>query len=353
MAFSGLLRYGALSAKLQSMSGKLLREQQVKELQSKQTVTEAVGYLKQETSYRDVLADIREEEVHRDFLEWLLHISAFQDFVKLQHFMNISDRRFLQTWLVRHEIDMLKLIIRRVGVGEAFHEIIYRVPREFQEISRIDFGKVEQAKTIDEIIDALKGIPYQRVLRAAFEQETESGQTSYFDMETQLDIYYYTNLWKQIKRCLQGKDQKKMEEYVGYEADILNLLWIYRSKKYYHMPNDIIYTVLIPVHGKLKEKEIKRLVEAETPEEIVAIAKENKYTDIFSQHENGLYERTLLQLQLKLMKKRNGGNSYQLTAAFEYLTAKQLEIDNIGSMIECIRYQIPKGDIWRYVVERK
>ncbi len=350
MAFSGLLRYGALATKLKSMSGKLLSAEQMQELQSKQTVTEAVGYLKYDTAYRNVLEPIREEEVHRDLLEWLLRISAFEDFVKLQHFMNIPDRRFLKTWLVRHEINMLKLIIRRVGVGEEFHGVIYRVPREFQAISRIDFTKMEHAHTIDDVIDALSGIPYQQVLRAAYGQETKAGETAYFDMETQLDMYYYTNLWRQIKRSLQNKDRKKMEEYVGYEADILNLLWIYRSKKYYHMPNDLIYTVLIPVHGRLREKEIKRLVEADSPEEIMAIAKENKYTDIFSGHENGLYERTLLQLQMKLMKKMNGGNAYQLTAAFEYLGAKQLELDNIGSIIECIRYRIPKDEMWRYVV---
>lgn len=350
MAFSGLLRYGALATKLKSMSGKLLRAEQIDELQSKQTVTEAVGYLKYETAYGDILEPIREEEVHRDLLEWLLRISAFEDFVKLQHFMNIPDRRFLQTWLVRHEINMLKLIIRRIGAGETFRGVIYKVPREFQALSRVNFSKIEQARTIDEVIDALSGIPYQQVLRAAHGQETEKGETAYFDMETQLDIYYYTNLWRQIKRSLQGKDRKKMEQYVGYEADILNLLWIYRSKKYYHMPNDFIYAVLIPVHGKLREKEIKRLVEADSPEEIVAIAKENNYTDIFSEHDNGLYERTLLQLQIKLMKKMNGGNAYQLTAAFEYLSAKQLELDNIGSIIECIRYQVPKEEMWRYVV---
>lgn len=350
MSFSGLLRYGALATKLKSMSGKLLTAAQLEDLKSKQTVTEAVGYLKYDTAYREVLEPVREEEVHRDLLEWLLHISAFEDFVKLQHFMNIADRRFLQTWLVRHEINMLKLIIRRVGTGEAFHGVIYKVPREFQAISRIDFAKMEQAHTVDDVIEALHGIPYQQVLRAAYGQETQNGETAYFDMETQLDIYYYTNLWRQIKRSLQGKNRKKMEQYVGYEADILNLLWIYRSKKYYHMPHDFIYALLIPVHGRLREKEIKRLVEAESPEELIEIAKENKYTDIFSKHDNGLYERTLLQLQLKLMKKMNGGNAYQLTAAFEYLGAKQLELDNIGSIIECIRYRIPKEEMWRYVV---
>ena len=48
---------------------------------------------------------------------------------------------------------------------------------------------------------------------------------------------------------------------------MLNLQWIYRSKKYYHMAPADIYALLSPVRYKLSTKEITELVEAVDEEE--------------------------------------------------------------------------------------
>ena len=48
---------------------------------------------------------------------------------------------------------------------------------------------------------------------------------------------------------------------------MLNLQWIYRSKKYYHMTPADIYALLIPVHYRLSRREISALVEAGDEEE--------------------------------------------------------------------------------------
>ncbi len=53
----------------------------------------------------------------------------------------------------------------------------------------------------------------------------------------------------------------------GTKIDLLNLQWIYRAKKYYHLLPPDIYSMTIPIHYRLNVDDFKRLVEAPTVEE--------------------------------------------------------------------------------------
>ena len=59
------------------------------------------------------------------------------------------------------------------------------------------------------------------------------------------------------------RDLEELTAAWGSKFDMLNLQWIYRSKRYYHMTSAQIYALLIPVHHRLKKDVVKALVEAE------------------------------------------------------------------------------------------
>ena len=54
------------------------------------------------------------------------------------------------------------------------------------------------------------------------------------------------------------------------KIDLLNLQWIYRAKKYYHMLPPDIYSMTIPIHYRIKVEEFKTLVETPTLEQFEA-----------------------------------------------------------------------------------
>ena len=52
----------------------------------------------------------------------------------------------------------------------------------------------------------------------------------FFDYEMQLDIHYYKEVWKLKDKLLNGDTLKAFTECIGTEIDLLNIMWIYRSK---------------------------------------------------------------------------------------------------------------------------
>lgn len=84
-----------------------------------------------------------------------------------------------------------------------------------------------------------------------------------FDYEMTLDLYYFAQMWKDRSKVVTKRDLEELTAAWGSKFDMLNLQWIYRSKRYYHMTSAQIYALLIPVHHRLKKDVVKALVEAE------------------------------------------------------------------------------------------
>ena len=61
-------------------------------------------------------------------------------------------------------------------------------------------------------------------------------------------------------KLFKKRDLQEIIKAYGNKFDILNLQWIYRSRRYYHMAPADIYALPIPVHYKLSHKEITALV---------------------------------------------------------------------------------------------
>ena len=77
----------------------------------------------------------------------------------------------------------------------------------------------------------------------------------------------FANIWSVKEKLFKKRDLEEITTAYGNKFDMLNLQWIYRSKKYYHMSSADIYALLIPVHYRLSKNDITALVEASDLEE--------------------------------------------------------------------------------------
>ena len=107
------------------------------------------------------------------------------------------------------------------------------------------------SKNIEELVDNLKGTEYY----APLDRLRQAGAATLFDYDLALDIYYFSMLWKKEKKLLSGKELEVFTRDCGTKIDLLNLQWIYRAKKYYHMKAEEIYAFTIPIHYHLRMEE--------------------------------------------------------------------------------------------------
>lgn len=340
-----LFRYSGLTAKVRAMSGKLLTPEQFQEMSGMRRVTEVFAYLKRQPAYEKLLEKEDENQLHRGQAEAMITRSLFQDFAKLYRFSNMEQRKFLDGYFVRYEISFLKGVIRAIFSEEKEKPDLTEYQEVFSRHSALDPAKIAGAENMDVLIQSLSGTPYGRILQLV----SQSGRTEMFDYEIALDMFFFENSWKQIKKNLKQKDLEVILEAVGTEMDSLNLQWIYRTKKYYRISNSDIYALIIPIHYKLSKEQLKQLVESADEKEFFAVLHTTRYQRYLKENEEIDLEQTCSRIMAGIHSAGLARNPYTAACLDTYLYRKAKEVQKIITVIECIRYGLPADKIKQYL----
>ena len=154
-------------------------------------------------------------------------------------------------------------------------------------------------------------------------------------------------MWNSRDKYLKGIDHKVITEAYGYKIDLLNLQWIYRSKKYYNLKPAQIYSMLIPVNYKLSKAQIKQLVNVDNINAMSEMLKSTYYGKTYNDSElnDNSYE-TMYETYLnKIYSLSFRNNPYSLACVNTYLHQKNQEIAKLISLTECVRYSLPVSEI--------
>ena len=338
-------KYSALNAKIRGMYGKLLSRDQLCELSQVHSVGEAVAYLRQTRDYFDILHDTTDSEIHRDMLERLLKRSLFEDYHKILFYLDKNDKSFLNALTRKYEITILKSMIRACFAGKSLDFFHLSVPPRMKEMLEFDLDKLSQATDVEDLIAGLKGTPFYRMLQMLYSRGKDP---NLFDMEITLDIYYFTMLWNTIEKQLSGRSKRDIQKCIGAEADLLNLFWIYRCKKYYKMESELIFAILIPVHFKLKQGAITEIIKSDDVD-LSQFPILDPYHELFEKSDEGTLKR-MIDTYLMRLYNHIAASGKNLTMVLAYYQAKELETDQVSTIIEGVRYGLPPDEILGYAV---
>lgn len=188
--------------------------------------------------------------------------------------------------------------------------------------------------------------PVQRSALRLYEQ-----QLQYENAVPELDISYFSQVWKKIGRFRQRRMKYILKEVFGTQIDWLNIMWMYRAKRFYRQSEAEIYAMLIPVHYKLRKSEIQRMAEAQKVEEFVEIVSHTAYfkgKEALVQLQDEIsYHRVMRKMYQRLCRKYPAS----LAPVFAYLYQKDQEIQKLTTALEGIRYQVPEQDIRALILQ--
>lgn len=329
-----LLQYGGLTTKIRAMKGQLITTEEFKRLAELSSVSEFVDNLKKRKSYQDIFEDVEASDIHRGNLEKLLMYGIYRDFSKMYRFSNLNQRKFLKLYFIKYEVGMIKRAIRGLNF-DASQSYYDRAEVIFTEYSEIDISKVYDATTIEGIIEALKGTIYYDPLKQVSEYSTKTS----FDYEMALDMFFFKYVWKKRKQ-FKGSELRSISDCIGSEIDSLNILWIYRAKKYYHLDNTSIYDVIIPITFKINKEQIAALVDAADDNDFKQIIENTVFGRFLESNEytkesiDKSYKKVISKLNNKYFKL----NPYSLACMNAYLHEKSEEMKKLITIAESIRY---------------
>ena len=194
-------------------------------------------------------------------------------------------------------------------------------------------------------MDNLKDTEYYEPLNKL----KESGNASLFDYDLALDLYYFQALWSKQRRNLKKQELEIFKRDYGTKIDLLNIQWIYRAKKYYHLLPPDIYSLTIPVHYRLNIEEFKALVEAPSVEQFEAKLRESYYEKRYrytgAKTLEQFYKDCLRDLYLRDRRR----NPYSIATISTYLFLKEEEIYKLTTALECIRYGLTSRETLGYL----
>ncbi len=343
------VEYSAVAAKLKAMYSKILTDSDYEELLTKKSVKDVCAYLKSTDSYREVLEKVSEYDIHRGQMEILLEQELVNEYVRLYNFVDHKKRALLEFWFIRYEVEFLKREISYIYTHEArsSDEVNQsKFDAFFETHTKINGEIMRNATSLSDCIEACKDTPYADLL-----QRAENLDADFFSIGMMLDTYYYMAIWSTINRSLDSKQAVLFKRLIGTKIDMLNLMWIYRGKKYFDFPDEIIFTYIIPVRYKLTEEVIRQLVTADGAERFMDMVNTvTVYGALFEHCSEGRFpEENYRYIYNKLSKNIFVNHSESMVAIYAYLNLKEVELNNITAITEGIRYSLNTEAILEHI----
>lgn len=340
-----VMTYSGITVKIRAMQAKLLKDGDYEQIASMRSVPEVTEFLKEKPAYEKYLEEMDSTLYHRGNVEKILYQSLFDDYSRIFRFGGPQQKQFLKTYWKRYEVDVINYCLRIV-----FNH--YQIPFDldykkeyFDRYSQISIDALVTSKNVEQLVDNLAGTEYYEPLKKIREMET----ATLFDYDMALELYYFTTLWKRQRRLLKGKELKLYARDCGTKIDLLNLQWVYRAKKYYHMLPPDIYSLTIPIHYRLSVKEYKTLVETPSLEEFLRQAENTWYARKYDFGDGRTMEQIYKDCLRHLYLADRRQNPYSVASIYTYLYLKEEEIDKLTTALECIRYGLPRSETLAYM----
>lgn len=336
---SNQVAYSGISAKIRAMESHLLSPSQYEELAESANVAEAIAYLKNLPAYSECLEKYDAVSIHRAELEKVISNSMYSDFIRLYKFADIKQKQFLNIYFLRYETAIVKEYLCTLFENKKQNPELLIAPDFFKKRTGIDLAQLSTAVSIDDFIAKTRASElYETLLRIS--NLSDIGLPEY---EMALDSYYFTQFWKQSRKFLDKEDYAAITDIYGLKIDLLNILWIYRAKKYHNMSVGKIYSVVIPIQYKLKAMQLKAMIESDSTESFLSLVMSSYYGRFI--HDSNRLEEVYLWLQDDNNDKISRKHPYSAALLNNYLYKKETERNRIISIIEGIRYGMDTNSI--------
>ena len=337
--------YSGINAKVKAMTGELLTERDYQVLAAMKSVEAVVEKLSEHKKYADCLSSLDSVHMHRSFIEQRLVLSLSRDYFKIYSF--ISDfglRRFLDSYFMQNRIMILKVLLGVVYDDRGAEYSASELNVLFGEKHGDVVQRLLSSKTVSEFVDNLKNTEFYSVL-----SRVSNEAPSLFRLEMELDLYYYMNLRESSgKQNLNKKNLRLLKNIIGTEIDLTNIVWAYRLKTFYNIIGTEIYSYLIPYSYRLRKQKLMSIAETKSSEELINEIESTPYGRAFAGCHN--LEEVRLRETLRVMKFSSRRFPGSVVPTLAYLFSKQLEINNIISLLEGIRYRRTPEEIMKKLI---
>lgn len=343
---ASVVTYSAVAAKLRAMYSQLLTEEDYETLMAKPRVADVFLWLRENTAYGDVLQGLNESSVHRGEIERLFSHALFDDARRISLMLSKDEKKMLAGVMAKTDIQIVKRIIRAIHTGVPIDiSTVKSIYKDKSFAAPFDLEAALTAKTYGELGEVLKPGPLYDVLAPYLAEPVQNT----FEMENALDKYYFLSLDKLAQQYLSGADRINTRKFLSAEVDMQNLLRSYRYKKYYSYPGEKVISHLFPNKCKLKNTFWVKVAESDV-KDFRELALNTSYGDIFRSEDDSEWYGEMSRQIARMFKRHFRNDTYNFTTVVAYIYLKEIDIQNLITIIEGVRYSLEPSEIRKYLV---
>lgn len=339
----------AMMTKAKALYGKHITNEQYEELLHKKTVNEIALYLKDNTRYRTAFEGVTLGAMRRGQLESLLHRERFDEYSRLLRYDPSSKGESYYQYLeMQVEVQQILQMIRLLNSGNT-QEYITQYPAFLASKACFSFLALANVRSFDDLLEVLQNTPYAKVIMHF--RPAADGKIDYTRCEVALRSYYYTHLEQLIDRYFRGRVKRQLHEITQTHIDLINVTTIYRLKRFFpHVDGEFIRSALLPAWKRIPEKELDKLIEAPDADSFIQLLSRSPYASYLGSEDFLFIEYHTESIRYHLNKRYLRFAVDAPTAITAYMVLSEIELNNIITIVEGVRYELPPEEIEKMLI---
>jgi len=339
------LSSNALYAKSKAMNAKRITERQYADMAALPDIGELASYLKNRTSYSAAFEGIGGVSFNRARLEGVIKRMIFLREQTIMRYAELTGSGLGDYFTARRETDIIISCARRNGETFSVDPYLLYLPDSAKQSLRIDLSGIEDVKSDTQMLEALEGTPYHKLLTGVL-----SGDRRHF---VNMQNILYKNLFEQTAKNLEshlsGEDAAKAVGILSELSDIITLSSLYRIKKYYPDDEKMIFHVFRANVTKLDKKCFDELCAAKDAAEVEKLINNGKYGKYF--RDNYDSRNLSRRIMYTACKKHLSASFSAVVSAICCDELFRIEATNLSTVAEGISYKMSPDEIMSLLIK--
>lgn len=337
------MAYYALATKIATKKGRILNGRDWKKFLECDSIEQLADLFKSNIEIGKAFVGVISSDSPRVNIETVISRLRKIEIENLLHYFSGDYKEFLKSFLLEEEINDLSLIIRMLSREESLEGIRDRFIHS-ELFTSLDFDDLLTAKSVEQLIEKLKGTIYYNGLRNLTKEDALSRE---FHIEMKLYVALYKILFETAQK-LDKEDQKAAKDIIGLRIDLLNIQWIYRALKYYKISPEEMFIFSLEGGKNIGYKELKNLCYSKSIDEFIKLVNNYLKYDLFKDLNDDEIDINVVidSYTFNYLKNKSYHN---IGTVISFIFLLDTVINDLTSITEGIQYKVSKEKLKGYL----
>lgn len=306
------------------------------------SIREIVDALKSMPSYAKFFADFDAAHFDIDKFKKSINSLVFADFETIMRYNRALLCNFYKYIVIRNEVrSIIRAILSVISANS--RDIFFDTPPFLASKSRIDFSKLRNSRTYDQILDAVSNTKYSRILQK-YAPGLGNKTFDFIGIEIALQNFLHSSCIEITRTSSHGELTRFLKNYI----DLKNFVLIYRMKNFYDFDPKTIMSRLLK-NGNVSQNKLIGIVNC-SKKDVVSKIRETRIGYKWFENDLQFIDNIPNKMRLEWCKKQMCNSFDMITVIFSYIILAEIEVSDLLCLVEGMQNGFSGDEIRKNII---